>query len=274
MKTQRKTTNTTTTRGRSMALAPAARLKALRERAGVPADKCAEAWRTYKRDNDLPQKGKPTHMPASPNTWYRFESVEDQGDAKIPYHRICAVIPLLVGRGMPPITEDELWAISDVGMKPPGFGPAKRPAHLSVVPAVVDSPTSVVGAGNPLGIRYRAERGVFLEADRLGIKSFGSSRLIGAGRGDEFAVQVGDDHAAPTYPAGTVLDCVGVPELSAIVGKRVVAFVERAGGSGLGEIVVAYVDSVSGSSAVLKTIDGVTVDGNVVGLIRGRYTPE
>jgi hypothetical protein len=83
---------------------------------------------------------------------------------------------------------------------------------------------------------------------------------------------VADDHADPIYSAGTVLDCAAPGDVAALKGRRVVAFAARAGGGGLGEVVVANVENVVGKSLVLRTVDGDKIDGDVIGVVQGHYS--
>jgi hypothetical protein len=274
----RKNETTKNIRGKQM-LPPCRRLKLLRERANVTGEECARAWRDWKEKNNEPQRGRKTAMPPAATTWYRYESPGVMGDHPMPYKLIKAISPLLVGKGTPPITENELYAISELG-RPPAVEAKQNGgrSHLSVVQPVgrlSHKPfmSTCVPSGAVLPIRYRAERGNYREASMLGTKSLGDSNLLATGGPDEFAVYVADDHAEPIFSQGTVLDCVAVADFSELKGKRVVALSERTGGCDLWEVVVANVESVIGSSAVLKTMDGSILDGTVVGRIRVFYAP-
>jgi hypothetical protein len=284
MRTQKKSTDV---RGPKM-LPPADKLKALRERAKtdgkgeVSAVMCAEAWRQYKAEHGLTQKGKKPKGPPSPNTWYRYESSapDKQGDKPIPYDAVMAIMPMLVGRGIPPIEEDELMALTSVGRRFGNTAPRKAPQapQLSVVPKTslpMSNATlpAIHASDGVLPVKYRAERGTLYERSELDMRNFGQSNLIASGAVGQFAVFVGDDHAHPIYPSGSVLDCVECPDsLAMLRGKRVVAFAKRAGSDEIGQVIVANVEKVIGESLVLRSIDGEIIDGDVLGLVRGHYS--
>lgn len=263
-------------------LPPCQRLKALRDRAGVSGKECADAWRAFKDRHKLPKRGKKTLMPPAATTWYRYENVDVMGDRPIPDNVITALIPLLVGKGTPPITENELAAISESGMidrsRVPLISDAPRgkPALSIVRPeaapkqATQDGDVGSEAGAGCLVIQYRAERGVYLDADRLDAKTFGCSPIIQENDG-EFATVIADEHAFPRYAPGTILHCVPYADSRCRTGSRVVAFAERPGNGGLGEVVVAVVESVVGSSHVLKTMDGAAVDGPILGVVKGHY---
>lgn len=265
-----------TTRGKMMALPPCLVLKSLRERAGLSGSDCALQWRSFKQRHNLPQKGRKTSAPPAPTTWYRYESVEKHGDRPIRDDLIAALIPLFVGKGNPPITQGELEAISVSGkigrsnVPRVSSAPDEKQLHRPR-PALVTAENGQLSALLP--IKYRAERGTYFEASRLGYKTLGDS-IISASSGGDFAVAVSDDHAHPIYPPGTILDCQAVQEAApSMRGKRAVVFSTRHG-SDLGEVLVANIESVVGSTFVLKTIEGETVDGTILGLIRGHYSPD
>lgn len=251
---------------------PCLRLKALRERAGLSGDECVTAWRHYKDKHNLRRRGKRSaSSDPAPSSWYRYENPAIMGDKPIDHDVILALIPLMVGRGAPPVTEGELLALSDQRSAEHARLP-RVPANASHLgPAL-----SVVKAGRRNGermpIRLRAEQGVFVEAPTISDKTYGLSNIC-ADEDTDFAVVVADSHAYPTYPPGTVLHCKPFQMMQGLKGSRVLVFVER-NGSGLGELLVGHVTSVQGNDPVMKMVDGSALLGAVVGTIKGHYSSD
>lgn len=243
---------------RSTVTPPCVKLKRLRERAQVTAVTCAKA---------LGQ--------TSPNSFYRYEAVERMGDTPIPDHIIEAIMPLLVGRGMPPVTADELIAISSASRLLAVRGKASGSAVPSgrLLPQPVVAPVfSQTKTGEPLVVRYRAESGVFMDEKALHKRTFGIAPITAAQdiKAEQFCVLVADGEAA-----GTVLQCV-VPSaytLPQLKGRRVVMVARRAK-LGLAEVSVGRVDSVDGNS--VKVIDGrgEKMPGEIYGVVVGSYARE
>ncbi len=74
---------------------PCLKLKSFRSRAGITAKVAAKACNL-----------------SSANSFYRYEAVELMGTTAIPDHIIKAIMPLIVGRGSPPVTDTELLSIA------------------------------------------------------------------------------------------------------------------------------------------------------------------
>lgn len=255
---------------------PAERLKALRERAGhdgkgeVTGKMCAEAWREYKKKHKLSQKGRSTDLPPQPTTWYRYEDVDRMGDKPIPYNQVMAIMPLLLGRGIPPITEDELMSLvsPDRRLGSAHRVPVPERPSLQLVP---DVPAVAASGSVALPVKYRAERGAYFERADIASRALGMSAICSAVTG-AFAVVIADDHALPLYTPGAVLECVPVTNLADTIGKRVVVFAERPGAPDIGQVVVATVEKIKDGKPVLRKPSGLVVSGEVLGLVLGHYT--
>ncbi|MBK9077634.1 MAG: hypothetical protein IPL91_00085 [Hyphomicrobium sp.] len=74
---------------------PCLKLKSFRSRAGITAKVAAKACNL-----------------SSANSFYRYEAVRLMGTTAIPDHIIKAIMPLIVGRGSPPVTDTELLSIA------------------------------------------------------------------------------------------------------------------------------------------------------------------
>jgi hypothetical protein len=168
------------------------------------------------------------------------------GDKPIPFKLIQKLIPLLQGRGTPPITSDELLGVSEVrSLRPPA-----SPLEAQGIRAVP----------NELRIRYRVEPGVFMDTGMLSRKVYGPSGLVAINEypaQNQFAVLVADD------PKTTTLLCVEPDKVPILMrrGRRCVTMVEREK-TGLAEIVLAECDE-----------DG-RVHGTILGVVVGVFTRE
>jgi hypothetical protein len=242
---------------RTAASLPCVKLKRLRERAGVTAIKCSKALGL-----------------TSPNSWYRYESVERMGDTPIPDHIIEGVMSLLVGNGMPPVTADELLAISSAHrlLSVRGRASSATPNGRILPQPVVAPVFPESDTGTPLVVRYRAEKGVYMDTAALHRRTFGVAPITAAKdiKGEQFCVLVAD---GPT--AGTVLQCVAPSAYSTaqMLGRRVVVVSERQG-MGLAEVVVGTVDSTDGNVAKLKDPAGKAITGDIYGVVVASYSRE
>ena len=249
---------TVTGKGKSIGSPPCLRLKQLRVRAGVTAIVCAKAYGL-----------------TSANSWYRYEAVDRMGEAPIPDDVIEAVMPILVGRGMPPVTADELVAVSSahrlLKIRGQTTG-ATMPAGRLLPQPVVAPVFSETDTGEPLVVRYRAEKGVFMDKAALHKRTFGIAPITAARdvKAEQFCVLVADGDAA-----GTVLQCV-VPSAYApqqLKGRRVVMIAEHAK-MGLAEVSVGRVDSISGNVVKVVDANGKTLPGNIHGVVIGSFARE
>lgn len=243
--------------------APAEKLKQLRERAGVTALECAQELKRLKGE-DVAQ--------ASPNSWYRWESVAKVYRTALPDDTIRAAIKKLVGKGSPPVTADELLALSagynmlHVRAKARATGaiPAR---HTKIVPPVFDDVPS-----EPLIVRYRTEKGLFMHKSKFAKRSYGVSPIRSASdvKGEQFSALVADGP-----DAGTVLHCNAPAAYTKaqLLGKRVVV-VNEGGIKDLVEVVVGRVDSVTGNRPKITDGEGRTINGEIYGVIVGSYTRE
>lgn len=167
------------------------------------------------------------------------------GDKPIPFKLIQKLIPLLQGRGTPPITSDELLAVSEVrSLRPPSSPEA----------------TGIRPVPNELRVRYRVEPGVFMDMSIINRKVYGSSGLVAINdypAASQFAVTVADD------PRSTTLLCVEPDKVSVLQrsGRRCVVMVEREK-TGLAEITLQKCD------------DEGRVNGTMLGVVIGAFTRE
>ena len=223
------------------------RLKALRARTGLSTHDIARAL-GY----------------ASASSYHKYERPAAQKARPIPIDIVRRLVPLFRGRGDPPVTEEEMLALTDLGTALP----------KSVV-AEYMSPTVDDGKGL-LVVRYRVEPGVFT-AHAIGGRQYGASRI---GASAEYDVQkqfvvVCVNGPDTWYKKGTQLHCVEPTEfpMSAMRKKHVVVAAPYKGGE-LAEIVVAQVTTVEASGLVMVGIDGVPVEGKVLGVVIGFYSRE
>lgn len=252
---------------------PARKLKELRERAGVTALKAAEAYN--RAEGKDPRK-------ASPNTWYRWEDEARVGHTPIADHVIAAVMPLIVGQGSPPVTAEELLALSSgyellkVTGRTQNTGASTGANRITpqdvVAPVFRDENTA-----EPLIVRCRAERGVYMEKNAFRKRTFGVAPITAANdiRAEQFCVLVADGHADKWYGPGAVAHCVSPSAYSPaqMKGKRV-AVIQEAQGGGLVEVGIGEVTGVAGNSLNIVDAHGKKMTGEVYGVIIGSYARE
>lgn len=238
----------------TMAKKPCETLKALRERAGLSGQEMARAM------------GK-----EAKTTYFRYEDPGRMKDRPIPWRAIERWIPVMVGKGEPPIQVEELVAISDarnfssvgrVALNPvltqgPGSLPVNRPS------------SELAGAGIPL--RFWAERGSYTDTALLASKSYGPSIIAASPEWPvdrQFAVRVGDVHAMADFGKGDVLHVVSGENP---VNRAVVMSVEKGRDTGIAEILVARFVAVEGDAVTAKLSSGALVSGRVLGVVVGIY---
>lgn len=197
--------------------------------------------------------------PSGYNRWERPEKKEYE-DNLIPYHVIQQLMPVLVGKGHPPVTHDELLAISDAKSIP-----ADVKATYGEVPAEF---AKSMASRQPLEIRYRVERGVYIdlkeriEADKATAPILPSSKYPSD---CQFAVN----------SRGVILHCVEPKQVSAseAAGKRAILAVEREM-TGLVEVVLGRVVSSENENWRIETAEGKTGAGMPLGVVLYSYNPE
>lgn len=211
----------------------------------------------------------------SASGFYRLMQPGVQEDRPISHEAMKRLIPVLRGRGNPPITIDELLAISDAS---PSMSPALAPALAQAVTRSVDHAELVRDTGGErLPIRLRVERGVYIVP---GVSKMYGAALISPSRefrvGSQFVATVTDESALPTYRQGSQLHCVHPEEWASperLVSKRVVAYASD-GSNQYREIVIARVDRVEDGRAVLSDAHGDPVSGEIAGVVVGAYNRE
>jgi hypothetical protein len=231
---------------------PRRMLKALRNRAGVSSTVLAEA------------------LGFGAGTGYlRYENDTRFDTRKIPYRIISVISPLLVGKGEPPVTHEELLAISEVGAlssilhsTPPAA------AHRAASSDRPEQRPEARTSGTPrLPVRYRIEGGVLITQRKLETLDYGLAPIIYSREWDQhtqFAALVGDACSQALVSKDSYLHCVA-PD--ALTGDDQPSLVVLAVPSGQHiEIVVA---KVSGDGYVRA--DGTAVSGRVLGAAVAEY---
>jgi hypothetical protein len=229
---------------------PCDRLKALRQRAG------------YSRADMTRELGW-----AGPSNYKRYEEPVKNPEKPIPEHIVKKLFPLFVGRGMPPITHDE---VAQLGPTSSGvqYSVGSRNSGYSTSPIVL---TTAHGKNDLLTVRVRAERGVYVKSD-ISAADFGSSSMMADRQWPieaQFCVAVMDDHAEGFgYPRGTALHCCFPTEFGAemLFGKKVVMWLQH-DRSGLGEMVVTKFKSNDNEEWVCEDALGKDVKGKPIGVI-------
>lgn len=200
-----------------------------------------------------------------------------QGTRRIPHESILKLIPVLRGLGTPPITTDELLAISDAAPEELSSR-VGRGLSTAMSTAVARGEHVAETGGDLLPIRLRAERGVYVDpaapARRYGASIVGTTPEYGLP--DQFAVLVTDDHASPWYRRGAQLHVVkpSAMERGQQEGRRVVVFAGSR--DGLSEVVIGrYVsaDGVTGEP-VIEAPDGSPLVGTIAAVVVGVYGRE
>lgn len=202
----------------------------------------------------------------SASGYLRYENPEDKDkvDGLIPYHVIQQLMPLFVGKGYPPVTHDELLAISDVKSVP-----ADVKASLGQLPRdMADSFVSSRG----LPIRYRVEKGVYVDlSQREHVEDEGTSPILASlefPQSSQFVVSV-------SSLRGVLLHCVEPGEVSVAraTGKRAVIAAER-GNTGLVEIVLGRTVKADDVLWVVESTDGKKYSGKPIGVVIWAYSRE
>lgn len=205
--------------------------------------------------------------------YYRLEQEESQGDRPIAHESIRRLIPVFRGRGTPPITIDELLAISDGAAVNDTSSAASN--IRATVAATVEEATNRVVSGGVVRLVMRIEEGTFVDPSKP--RDYGPSAVAlvsGFSAGSQFAVLVADDSLAPVYPRLAALHCVKPTEYSrqGLRGKRVVV-AKHSGTSPLAELTVGVVADDEGDGQ-LASVTGGPLSGDIVGVIIGRYVRE
>lgn len=223
-------------------------LKSIRRRAGVTAEVLAKAM------------GR-----ATPTGYSRYENDPAYRDRNepIPYPIIEAISPQLVNRGSPPITFDELLEISDAKKLKNVMG--RITEAIKAAPAREQTPTDDSEGGPSSGtdllvVRFRAEKDV-IGPFMGGPRHYGFAPITlnpGYPRAAQFAVKVGDDHAAGLgITSGSYVHCVEADSRRPTAGTPVLTSIPR--GNNLFEI-------------LLVRSDQIPQGGNVCGIPIAKYS--
>lgn len=198
----------------------------------------------------------------SPSGYHRYEREDLQKDQPIPLDIVRRLMPHFIGRGQPPITADEMMALTDV-----------QAAFSKGVVARYFTPQTVeISEGSGLVVRHLIEPGKFVKADAL--VNSGSRSMICAhalyGNKEQFVTGVRGTIGA-WYASGDQLHCIDPSEFSPMsMRERKVVVAAPYQGSDLAAIVVAIVQK----DDTLLSHDGEKVEGTVLGVIIGVYRQE
>ena len=191
---------------------------------------------------------------ASTTGYIHFEQKPYQGDKPIPYSVIKKLMPLLVGRGSPPITPEELLLLTNVK----DISVPQQNAFVSVVS----------DGDGLLSVKYKIEPGIYVKMSQP--RSYGASRLGTSPvypKSAQFAVVV----ASQDMRSVQQLQCVERSHFPDALpkGKRVIVAVSE--GNDLVEIALG---AVGADGSTVYRDNGQTLKGTVVGVVVGSYVPE
>ncbi len=165
---------------------------------------------------------------ASASGFNRYE-LSGHGDKPIPAKVVKELMPHLVGRGSPPITREEVLALTGLvaTAPPPASGVARQTVPLT-------SPRAVP-------VKYRIDVGVFVEAAAVGHRNYGDAPFLVS---PEFPPL--SQFAAAVVTGGSravVVHCVPVDEVGEAyrAGRRYVGLRQR-GTTDLVEVVLSTYD--------------------------------
>ena len=205
---------------------------------------------------------------SSASGFYKLTQEKHQGDRPIPHDSIVRLIAVFRGRGSPPITIDELLAISDgvpSGMTPSGHDTVSAPYAAAVEEAVARA------VGGALTTKYRVEDGVYFDPSRD--YNHGPSPIAmtpqypASGQFAVLCINGGD-----RIPPMTYLHCTRrqAPLDETCIGRTVVVLVPAHGG-GIVEAALGVVVK-HGAGDIQIISGGKPVTGTVAGVVIGQYT--
>ena len=236
---------------------PATRLKQLRRRSGMTALECAKL----------------SGVGTTPGAWYRYESTmeRDMGKELIPDAVIMSIIPHMIGRGEPPIREEEIISLAQGQRFLRAMKDRKKIAGkpaLSLKDVAPTFPKSASGVKH-LTVKYRAERGIFMGKEAFERRTYGVGPIVEAPefRAPQACVLVADDHADSVYPVGTVLHIIHQSAYSPkeLLGKRVVISVET---NELVSVEVGVIHGIHGNRYEFRSLEGDRkIEGDLVGVV-------
>jgi hypothetical protein len=241
------------------------RLRELRERAGVTGNFLSEKLGF-----------------SAPGAYYRYENAKtpkDAGSRPIPYETVIKPIGIfLVGKGTPPVTWDELLAISSIANLPEELTQAQRTNPRtgvaapdgSVLSAFAAAQTARANSGLP--VRWVVQAEMFMRASKLEDPPPATivAPLLPSQEfpiSAQFACRVGDDHALPLASPGDTLHCVEPAQfgMQSASGKTCVFFSETSGG--LGELLIGRAVVEREALIGVSMGDGSKPKGPVVGIV-------
>jgi len=192
----------------------------------------------------------------SPNAYHRYERKKETGDNPIPLDIVRRLIPILVGRGNPTITADEVMSLADTS---------------GLTNDVIEQHFKRPSAGT-LPIRCRIEPGIFVRSGAEYARGNGGSVIGPSFQYDTNAQFVAVVRGATKwYLPGDQVHCVEPSRFSGPkrIGRRAVVAAAFEKGA-LVEITVAEI----GEGDRLTCPDGKDVVGRILGIVIGAYRQE
>jgi hypothetical protein len=229
-------------------------LKRLRNRANVSAKQAALA------------------VGKSESGYMRYEDDRRFDKERIPAPIVMGLLPIMVGRGEPTITQAELLSISEIADITDVLQQTSKPVKGSTreAPELVPSPTQ-------LGIRYQIEGDTYRSAERVQSVTYGVAPILplrSYPQDKQWCAVVNDDSSGTLgILAGNVLHCVDVSACSDDMlepGSLVVAFAPN---GDLVEVVCGVMLEMGRRGARIRVGKREVADAQVQGVAVYRYGP-
>jgi len=250
---------------------PCELLREYRERAGVSKVDAAKAC-GFKGDN--------------PTVAYDlYENPKKRGDKLIPNGKIIQpLLRLLVGKGHPTVTVEDMLSISDAKNLPQMLESVARQNEIARAQTNGDdgadesAPMRVPNVGataRHVPIRFRIETGVYMSQDVIARRRYGWSPFVYAidfPDDRQFAVAVVDDDVDERYPAGLILHCIEATEYSpdALAGRDVIVRKRLSPDSDIVSMCVGQ-RGTGDRKEELYDMRGKPIAGEVYGVIYAKY---
>lgn len=247
---------------------PAELLKEYRVRAGVSAADAARAC-GFKGDN--PTAG-----------YSSYESAAKRGDKLVPNEKIIQpLLKLLVGKGHPAVTVEDLLSISDAKNLPQMLESVARRNEIARSLSDGDEARPAMNVPNVgstarhVPIKYRVEAGVYMSEDAASKRRYGWSPFVYSPDFPEdrqFACSIADENVGELFPAGTVLHCAEISEFNvdAVAGKYVVVRKRLSGDVHVVSITLGQRGK-GDRKEDLYDLDGRTMSGEVFAVVLAKY---
>ncbi len=209
-------------------------------------------------------------------SYAKFENPSYMKMFKVPSALIESLIPLFVGRGTPRVEASELGDISDAVP----LSDLIRSRHKPDVTAGFN-PSEELNAspgGRGLVIRYKVEPGIFMDDEVIGKRDEGTAPFLPRAdlQGEQMAALVVGDLSRSFYPNGAILHLSTLEAVKAggtLRGARVIVRSPR-GNSGLSELIIGKVASVTRDGPVVHDDNGTPVIGEIEAVVIASYIQE